>query len=87
MIHASRPRAFPSRAGRDSPLEPPNALTRVVVGAVLGFLGVGAVTALMCWAVGISVGPAVGVGAFVALFGGAGFGAMMGGSVSAGRDG
>ena len=54
---------------------------RMVGGAVLGFLGVYALIVLMCWLVGITLAAAVGVGAFVALFGGAGFGAMIGGSM------
>jgi hypothetical protein len=59
----------------------PDALRRVVIGALLGFLAVFAVMAGMCWLVGIDVIPAVAVGVFVALFGGVGFGAMMGGSI------
>ena len=56
-------------------------LQRVVIGAVLGFLAVYALIVFMCWRVGISLGAAFGLGVFVALFGGAGFGAMMGGSM------
>ena len=57
------------------------AVRRVLVGGVLGFVAIYALMLLMCWVIGISLGAAAGVGAFVALFGGAGFGAMMGGSL------
>ena len=70
----------------DSPwLEAPGigkALARgVAVGIVISFLGVGAVLL----AAGQSIGAALAMGAFVAIWGGLGFGGMVGGVVWANR--
>lgn len=65
----------------ETPGEDRSSVSRVVVGAVLGFAFIYGLVLLMCWLVGITIGAAAGVGLFVALFGGAGFGAMVGGSM------
>jgi hypothetical protein len=47
-------------------------------GTVLGFVVVFVVCAGMSLAAGVDLGPAVGIGAFTAFWGGPGFGGMLG---------
>ena len=50
-------------------------------GAIAGFVGVGALVAIGSAVAGMEPASAVGFGAFVGSWGGAGFGAMLGGVV------
>lgn len=49
-----------------------------VIGSIVGFIAVFVVFAGLTLAVGMGIGPAVGVGVFTACWGGPGFGGMMG---------
>lgn len=54
-------------------------------GAVLGFTAIAGLVALGFVLVGVPVGGAIGVGAFIGFWGGTGFGFMIGGSSAMGR--
>lgn len=52
------------------------------IGAAAGFLGVAGIVTLAGCITGMRIVGALGLGAFVALWGGAGFGFMMGGCLA-----
>jgi hypothetical protein len=49
-----------------------------VVGAIAGYVATFTFFAPMALILGLGIGPAIGIGAFTAFFGGPGFGGMMG---------
>jgi hypothetical protein len=56
-----------------------------MIGAALGFVGVALPIAVLGTLGGLGVVSALGLGAFVGMWGGAGFGFMMGGTIPLGR--
>ena len=57
-----------------------------VIGTVIGFVVVGAVTVAIALNAGTSVVAALGVGAFAAFWGGPGFGGMLGATLGVTRN-
>lgn len=62
------------------------ALRGAVIGTVIGFVVVGAVTVAIALNAGTSVVAALGVGAFAAFWGGPGFGGMLGATLGVTRN-
>jgi hypothetical protein len=78
------PVTTPSEA--DSPwLEPPGAGRALGIGVTIGVIASFVASAGLLLASGQSVGAAIGLGAFVAIWGGLGFGGMVGGVIWASR--
>lgn len=75
------PGAGPTPAESGSPPETPEASIGhgVLVGSIVGVLSSFVVTSAGMFAAGVEAGGAVGLGLFVAFWGGLGFGSMMGG--------
>jgi hypothetical protein len=68
-----------------SEVDEPSVARPATIGAVIGFVGVTAGVAATAMANGLEPGAAIGLGAYVGMWGGAGFGFMLGATTTLAR--
>jgi hypothetical protein len=75
----------PAVSAEEPPLDEPRVGRSAAIGAVIGFLAGACLVAIGCALDGLDIGSSIGLGVFVGMWGGAGFGFMVGGTIPMAR--